>query len=427
MSKFVIRGGKKLSGTISVNGSKNAALSLLTASLLTKQPVTLRNIPAIRDVAKLLEILAAMGAVVSQSNDGITIDAAHLDPSKLPHDLVGQLRGSVLLLGALLGRQRRATLPLPGGDIIGARPIDVHLDAFKQLGATVTRDKNTVSIDGTDLKAGRVVLREFSVTATENTLLLAATLPGTTTIEIAATEPHIVATAELLNTMGATITGAGTHTITVEGNPSLGDAEFTNVPDMLEAGLFILLGAATQSHITVENVPTKDLELFFKKLDDMDVSYDIANTTVTVQPSVIKPFKVQTLIHPGIATDLQAPFAVLATQAVGASLIHDPMYESRFRHCDELAKMGASVTVCDPHRVIIQGPTSLHGTHIKSLDIRSGATLIMAALIAEGETVIDEAEIIDRGYANLAERLQALGADIERVAEAKPEPADQRA
>ena len=420
-SRFVIRGGKPLAGRIPVQGSKNAALPLLAATLLTKETVTLHNVPEIRDVTHLLDIIEALGATVTRDRNTVTISAGEVALDKLPTELVGQLRGSVLLLGSLLGRERRVTLPLPGGDIIGARPIDVHLDAFDQLGAKVTQQHDTVVIDGSNLKAGRVVLREFSVTATENALLLAATLPGTTTIEIAAAEPHVVALAELLTAMGATVTGAGTHTITVEGTEQLGGAAATNIPDMLEAGLFILLAAGTQSPLDIEHVPVRDLHLFFKKLDDIGVNYhvtgDDASATVAVRPAPLRAFKVQTLPQPGIATDLQAPFSVIATQVAGASLIHDPMYESRFKHCDELLKMGANVTVCDPHRVIIEGPTTLTGQHIKSLDIRSGATLILAGLVAQGETVIDDAHIIDRGYERLAERLKAIGADIERVAE----------
>lgn len=399
MARFVIEGGTKLSGTIPVYGSKNAALPLIAASLLTDQAVELSNVPEIADVQTMLEIKELLLA-------GKTAD-----------DLVGRLRGSVLLLGALLGKNREVSLPWPGGDVIGARPIDAHLDGFRQLGARVMLTDDRVTIDGRNMKAGEVTLSEFSVTATENLLLVAATLRGATTIYTAAAEPHVVALCELLSRMGAKISGAGTHTIVVEGREKLSGAAFENIPDMLEAGFFILLGAVTGSQLTTANVPAGDLRLFFKKLDEMGVKYAIDGTVVTVEPSELHAFKVQVLPHPGIATDLQAPFAVAATQARGSSLIHDPMYESRFKHIDELAKMGADAVVCDPHRVIINGPTKLTGREIKSLDIRSGATLVMAGLVAEGTTTIHDAEIIDRGYAKLAERLQAVGANIKRVEE----------
>lgn len=402
-------------GNIKVLGSKNAALALLSATLLSAETSTLKNIPDISDVENMIHIFKAMGVHIKREKDQVDINAAHIDPKKMPPDKVGLLRGSILLLGALLGRNRQVSLPLPGGDIIGARPIDVHLDAFRQLGAVVTTDDGGIHVDGANLKPGRVILSEFSVTATENTMLVAAGLPGTTTIEIAAAEPHVRALADILNLMGARVNGGGTHTIVIEGTTGLTGADFTNIPDILEAGFFILLGAVTKSDLTIHNVPTTDMLLFMKKLYDIGLDYNVAADSVHVRPSELKQFKVQTLPQPGIATDLQAPFSVVATQADGTSLIHDPMYESRFRHCDELTKMGAVITVCDPHRVIIQGPTLLHGRHIKSLDIRSGATLIMAGLVASGETIIDDAEIIDRGYENLDYRLRQVEADIKRI------------
>lgn len=421
MASIVINGGKHLGGTIQVNGSKNGALPLLAASLLTKYPSSIGNIPDIRDVKNLLEIMTLMGVKTKKTDGTVAIEPGKIDQFKLPNKLIGELRGSILLIGALVGRFKEVHLPPPGGDVIGSRPIDVHLDALQQLGAKVARQNNMVHVDGRSLKAGRVVLREFSVTATENIMMVASTLPGYTTINIAANEPHVEKLAEMLALMGATIEGAGTHTIRIKGKSSLHGATIVNCNDMLEAGLFILLGAATASELSITGVPLDDLALFFKKLDEIGVKYSSHGDTVEVSPSPLKSFHLQTLPHPGIATDLQAPFSVVATQVQGASLIHDPMYESRFRHCDELVKMGASITVCDPHRVIIDGPTQLHGQHIKSLDIRSGATLVLAGLVAKGQTIIDEAEIIERGYANLVERLAAVGADIQRVEDWEPQ------
>lgn len=422
MSHFVIQGGRKLHGSIPVYGSKNGALPLLAASLLTSEPCVFRNIPPILDVKHFGTIFTALGARFEQQDHTVTIEAREVKNEAISSELVGSLRGSILLLGALLGRNKQVTLPKPGGDIIGARPIDVHLDAFVQLGAIITETADSVSIDGHAMKAGTVVLREFSVTATENALLVAATLPGTTTIEIAAAEPHVTALAHCLEAMGATITGAGTHQLIVTGSSSLQGVTFTNIPDMLEAGFFILMAAATQSTLTVEHVPASHLLLFFKKLDNIGIAYDIAITdkalslaSVTIKPSAMKYFSIQTLPYPGIATDLQAPFSVIATQVTGSSLIHDPMYEGRFKYITELKKMGAKAVLCDPHRVIITGPTSLEGRKIPSLDIRAGATLLMAGLVASGTTIIEQAEIIDRGYANLLERLQAVGADIQRA------------
>ncbi len=411
---LVIQESRQLSGEIPVYGSKNASLPLLAASLLTKETVTLHNIPAIRDLFSMKDILTSLGATVDQDGTTVRITASTVGTSGISAETVGALRGSILLLGALLGRNRTATVPLPGGDIIGARPIDAHLDAFEQLGAHVESTDDTVTIDGKDMKAGRVVLKEFSVTATENVLLAASTLPGTTTIEIAAAEPHVVALCDLLRAMGAEITGDGTHTITITGKEVLSGAEVTNIPDMLEAGFFILLAAATHSKLTITNVPVNQLLLFFKKCEEIGIKYEISGTTVTVLPSELKPFKVQVLPYPGIPTDLQAPFAVIATQANGSSLIHDPLYEGRFKHIFELEKMGAKAVVCDPHRVLINGPTQLTGRRIPSLDLRSGATLIIAGFIAKGTTTIDQAELIGRGYANIVDRLKAIGANIEQ-------------
>lgn len=416
MSKFVIEGGKPLSGEIEVYGSKNAVLPLIAASLLTSEGVTITNVPDISDVETMLKILEAWGGSVQRTGGprgSVTLETQNLTTDGNVDDLIGKLRGSILFLGALLGRQKSASLPRPGGDVIGARPIDVHVDGFRQLGAQITEEGDRVVIDGSHMQAAEVTLSEFSVTATENILLTAATLPGKTTIYTAAAEPHVVALADLLTHMGATITGAGTHTITMEGSEKLHGAEGKNIPDMLEAGFFTLVAVATKSTIRITQVPAHDLRLFFKKLSEIGCDCTIDRDVVTVRPASIHSFRLQVLPHPGIATDLQAPFAVLATQATGSSLIHDPLYESRFKHIDELAKMGADAVVCDPHRVIINGPTPLTGRDIPSLDIRAGATLVMAGLVAQGQTTIREAEIIDRGYARLAERLVRLGANIQ--------------
>lgn len=415
MSQLVIQGTQKLEGVLPVYGSKNAALALLLAGLLTDEVVTIANIPAIRDVQKVLDIMQALGVTVTRAEQTVTIEARNVNVGALPAELVGQLRGSILLLGSLLGRERRVRLPEPGGDIIGARPVTSHLDGLAQLGATVSQREGVIEIDGAAMHAGDVTLPEFSVTATENLMMAAASLPGTTRIHIAAAEPHVVALAKLLTRMGARVEGAGTHTVTVHGRTKLGGAQFTNIPDMIEAGSFILLAAATQSKLSIRSVPAEDLRLFFKKIDEIGVRYTKTGDTVTVQPSALKAFRLQTMPHPGIATDLQAPFSVVATQAVGESLIHDPLYEGRLRHIGELQKMGARATICDPHRVVITGPTPLSGGNIHSLDIRAGMTLLMAGLVAEGKTTIAESEIIDRGYARIVERLAAVGAAIERI------------
>lgn len=420
MSRLKINGGWVLDGAIEVLGSKNAALPLLAASLLTSEAITLHNIPPILDVARMLTILQSLGVAVEQRALTVKLQARDITTQHISVEIIGLLRGSILLLGALLGRNGQVELPRPGGDIIGQRPINTHLDVFRQLGVRIVAEGAVVKIDGAKMRAGEVVLREFSVTATENALLTAATLPGVTRLYCAATEPHVVALAELLNQMGAAISGMGTHTLTIQGSEKLRGTSFTNIPDMLEAGFFILMGAITRSELEVREVPLADLRLFLKKLDDIGIKYeaDQARQIIRTKKSgEFKAFTMQSLPHPGIATDLQSPFSVVATQAVGNSLIHDPMYEGRLKHIFELQKMGAQAVICDPHRVIVTGPTPLTGRTIPSLDIRSGATLVMAGLVAQGETIIEGAEIIERGYWQLPERLKAISANIERLEE----------
>lgn len=414
MSTLVIKGKQALSGSISVKGSKNAALPLLACSLLTEKVVTIKNVPQIADVHNMVKILKSLEVKIISRGDSVQLEASGINIEGIRNDKVGLLRGSVLLMGPLLGRLKYMRLPHPGGDIIGARPIDTHLDAFRQLGASVVEKSDEVIVDGSKIKAGKVVMREFSVTATENILMLAAITPGVTTIDIAATEPHVVALAQVLRKMGAKISGEGTHTIEIEGKSKLKGASFTNIPDMLEAGFFILTAAATRSKVVVERVPINDLLLFFKKLDEIGINYKINSKkqSVSVSPSKLRGVSLQAMPHPGLATDLQAPFSVVATQATGSTLIHDPMYEDRFKHINELKKMGAKAVVCDPHRVIVEGPTPLQGREMASLDIRSGATMILAGLVASGETIIHDAEIINRGYERLAERLKEIGAKI---------------
>ncbi len=407
-----------MSGKIKVGGAKNAALPMIAASILTKEEVILNNVPDIRDVINIVKIVRTMGASAEFSDKSLKICCDKIDPERVPEDSVKLLRGSILLIGPLLTINKRVGLPLPGGDVIGARSIESHVDALTQLGAKVKEEDDCMEIDGTNIKPGRVVLSEFSVTATENILMLAAGLSGKTTIEIAAAEPHVKALADMLAGMGAQIDGAGTHTIEITGNENLSGGCFSVCQDMLEAGLFILTAAATGSSLLVEGVPTNEMSLFLKKIKEIGIKFeaDEKKEEVRLRPNSLKGFKVQTFPYPGIPTDLQAPFSVVATQAKGSSLIHDPMYEDRFRHVIELIKMGAKAVVCDPHRVIIEGPTTLVGREISSLDIRSGATLVLAGLVARGKTVINEAEIIERGYEDLHKRLQSVGADIELVA-----------
>jgi UDP-N-acetylglucosamine 1-carboxyvinyltransferase len=415
MGKFIINGGNRLSGEIEVFGSKNHVLPAIAATLLTAEPCTLRNVPHISDVDQLLEIIRSLGAEVSWAGEReLNICAKHVDIGHLDAKLVARLRGSVLLMGPLLARFGSVTLPEPGGDIIGKRPLDDHFNAFLKMGAKVEQSATTVSVSGA-LHGATDILPVFSVTATENALLAAALIPEKTVIKLAAAEPHVQGLCEMLVRMGAKIEGIGTHTLTVVGNKILRGADHAIIPDAIEFGTFLVAIAATKGDAVIKNVVPEYLDMILSVVGGIGIETKFTNGNLRVKPAArLKSFRLQNLPYPGFPADLQAPFSVLATQAEGMSLIQDPMFEGRLGHIPWLVKMGANAVVCDPHRVVISGPTPLHGYEIKALDIRAGATFVIAGLIAKGETVVNDAEILDRGYERLAERLSALGADIRR-------------
>lgn len=417
MSLFRIKGGKPLSGSVRVSGMKNAVLPILAATLLTDQPSTLHNVPRIRDVARLLDLLASMGVAHTWAGDhDLRIDPAHANLSTLDRKTFASLRGSILLLGALLVRFQSVEIPEPGGDIIGNRPIDAHLHALKALGATIERSNGTYRLAAPEgLTGTEVILPEFSVTATENALMAAVRAKGKTVIKIAAAEPHVEDLVIFLQKMGARISGAGTHTLVIDGVAKLSGAEHTVIPDQIEVGTFAVAAAVTGGDVTITDIIPEHIDLVRLKLQQIGVKTELTDHSLRVTASFpLRAFRLQTFPYPGFPTDLQAPFTVLATQCSGTSLIHDPMYEGRLGHVHELVKMGANAVVCDPHRVLVTGPTPLHCHEMKSLDIRAGATLLIAGLIAEGETIIHDAEILDRGYERFEERLAALGAEIKR-------------
>jgi UDP-N-acetylglucosamine 1-carboxyvinyltransferase len=415
MSKFIIRGGNALKGEVKICGSKNEVLPALCACLLTAEPVIIRNVPRISDVDKLLKIIVSLGAEAEWTGEHeVRVCARAVNLGYMDAALVAGFRGSVLLMGPLLARFGSVTLPEPGGDIIGKRPLDDHFNAFEEMGATVVVAHDSVSISGA-LHGSEDILPIFSVTATENVLMAAALTSGRTVIKLAAAEPHVQKLCAMLGAMGATVEGAGTHTIIVTGARTLHGCDHTISGDMLEAGTFIVAVAATGGDATLTGVETNDLDMVLNVVHSIGIKTSIDHGKLRVTaPAAIKPFRLQTLPYPGFATDLQAPFSVLATQANGMSMIHDPLYEGRLAHIPWLVKMGANAVVCDPHRVVISGPTALHGYEIRALDIRSGATMVIAGLAARGETVVHDAEVLDRGYERLAERLASLGADIRR-------------
>lgn len=418
MEVFEIEGGKRLKGEIIVSGSKNATTPLLAATLLTEETCVLSNLPLIEDVFCMLGILESMGAEVEWRNKRtVAITAKRIDPKKIDIEAIKKIRSSILLLGALAARFDHFAFYQPGGCVIGARPIDTHIDAFAKLGVSLKRKKSGYVIEASKRHAETVVLKEFSVTGTENAMMLAAGIPGKTIIKIAACEPHVEDLGKFLIAMGVKIRGLGTHTLEIEGRLHLHGAKHAIVPDHNEAATFLILGAATGSPITVKNAREEHLDLVLEKLREFGVSFGIVKNAITVIPAkklrAVK--KIETRTYPGVPTDVQAPFGVLATQAMGETFIFDTLFEGRFNYVSELEKMGARATVLNPHQVVVSGKTGLRGTVIKSYDLRAGAALIIAALAAEGKTIIEDIHQVDRGYERIEERLQKIGASIRRM------------
>lgn len=404
-------------GKITAMGMKNAATPIIAATLLTSEECVISNIPRILDVTRMLEILKSLGAKVEWTGDHeVTICSKDADIKMLDEKAVKGMRSSILLLGPLLARFKKVTIPEPGGCIIGNRPPDTHFYVLQKLGAKVTRANGRFSLEADNLTASLIILPEFSVTATENLLMAASLAKGRTEVRLAAAEPHVQDLIKFLNSMGAKISGAGTHTLVIEGVEKLHGARHTVIPDQIEIGTLAVAVAASRGEVTIENIVPSHLDIILLKLQEAGVNLEVGENFLKIKPSDnLRAFRLQTLPHPGFPTDLQAPFGVLATQCQGTTLIADPLFEGRMGYVGELIKMGANAIVADPHRVIFTGPTPLNGQEIKSFDLRAGATLIIAGLIASGETIINEAEIVDRGYEQIEERLNALGAKIERV------------
>jgi len=418
MSKFIINGGNKLNGAWRVQGMKNAATPILAATLLTRERCTIHNIPRISDLNHMLAILKDLGAEVSWlSEHTLQIQTKKIIKNEMDYLLTKRMRSSVLCLGPLLAATGYVRMPEPGGCNIGNRPLNTHIFALQALGAEVECEAQYYNISGAKLQGKEISLPEKSVTATENLLMAASITPGTTIIKNAAAEPHVACLVRFLRQMGADISGAGTHEIKVKGVSELQGAEFSVIPDQLEVGTIAILAALSGGEITISPVVSKDMAVIAAKLKEAGVDFIEQGESWLVRgsPGGLRPFQIETAPYPGFPTDLQAPFGVLATQAQGESLIRDPLYENRLGYMEELKKMGARAIVVDPHAARVIGPTPLTGQTIHSLDLRAGATLIIAALIAQGQSVIEEAEIIDRGYEAIDARLRALGADIRRV------------
>jgi UDP-N-acetylglucosamine 1-carboxyvinyltransferase len=418
MEYFEIQGGKRLKGEIEVRGSKNATTPILAATLLTKEECVISNIPLIEDVFRMLEILASMGAKIKWLGERkISVSSENIRPEKINIEKVKLLRSSILLLGSLSARFNKFKLYHPGGCVIGKRPVDAHFKALEQLGVDIKQDGKCYVINAKNKKSDKVVLSGMSVTATENAMMLAAGLPGKTIIKICACEPHVEDLGRFLVSMGAKIKGLGTHTLEIIGTKKLRGAKHSIIPDANEAATFLIMGVATRSPIRVKNAREEHLDLVLEKLREFGADFKINKNYIEVIPAKkLKAIsKLDTRTYPGIPSDVQAPFGILATQAEGKTLMHDTLFEGRFNYIGEIKRMGANAKVLDMHQVMIAGPTKLKGHGIKSFDLRAGASLIIAALLAEGKTIIKDIYQVDRGYEKIEERLQKLGAKIKRV------------
>ncbi len=416
--KFLIKGGLPLSGKIEISGYKNSAGACLAAALLSKEPSIIDNLPRVTDVLDQIEILKSMGAKIEWLNSKkIRITPVDLNLQKIPNRLFEKMRVSVLLIGPLLARFKQCRVPHPGGDRIGLRPISTHIQALKDFGVKVKEESGFYFFEiPKDLEGKRIVLKEFSVTATEIIMMLASLTKGKTIIELAAAEPQVQDLGNFLRKMGSEIEGLGTHTITIEGKEKLTGGEFKISPDLLEVGTFLIAFALTQGEGELENVNPNHLTMFLEKMKEIGVNFESLENKILVKPSNnFKNTKIQVLPYPGFPTDLQPQTSVLLTQAEGKSLIHEPLYENRFQYLQELRKMGADIEITDPHRALIFGRKELIGNKINALDIRSGAALILAALASKGQTLIENISQIERGYEKFDEKLRKLGAQIEKV------------
>lgn len=414
--RFLVTGGRKLEGMVKVGGSKNAALPIIAASLLTDEEVVLTNVPDIADIATMEHILHYLGVETNFEGNTFKLRAKKLKNVEIKHELVSKLRGSSLFLGSLLARTGEVKLAFPGGCVLGKRPIDAHLHALECLGAEIVEAKDVLHLKAKKLAGSKFTMTEASVTGTENAIMAAVLAEGKTTIRLAASEPHVQDLCTMLNSMGAKISGIGTHTVRITGVKKLHGAEHRITPDYLETGTLVLAAAITGSTVDVLDIVPEHLDIFWQKLREVGVHFDLGRDSVRVLPSRgLKAIKLQTAIFPSFPTDLQAPFATLLTQAKGKSFIFETLFDGRLQYLYELERMGLKPKILNPYQAEFEGPVVLKGTTVASCDIRAGAAIVLAALAAEGQTEISNIYYIDRGYERLDEKLNSIGAKIERL------------
>lgn len=415
--RYAVRGGAVLCGEVRISGGKNAALASMCAALLTDGEVVLHNVPEISDVDTLAELLDSLGARVERRTDGaVALNAATVRTFEAPTELITENRASFQVMGPLLARHGRAASAPPGGDVIGQRPIDVHLAGFEALGAHVERvgELYVAAAPPGGLRGARVFMDYASVTGTQNVLMAAVLARGRSTLVNAATEPEVQDLCQLLNAMGAKVSGIGSQILEVEGVESLHGATVRVMPDRIEAGTFAVAAAMTGGDVTILDAPVAVMDAILHKLRAAGVAVQTEATSMRVsRAGDLRAVSFQALPYPGLATDLHAPMAAMLTQAVGVSIIHERVFDNRMLYVGELRKMGAEI-VSTGSSAIVSGPTVLHGAHVRALDVRAGAAVLLAALVAQGTTYIDEIAHLDRGYDHLEEKLRRLGVEIER-------------
>jgi UDP-N-acetylglucosamine 1-carboxyvinyltransferase len=417
MSKFIIQGPAELSGEISVKGAKNAALKIIPAALLSAGKIEITNLPDIEDIKKALDLIARLGAKVIREGSQVSIDCRQIKQCVLDPEIADKFRASIMFVGPLLARFKEVSFPHPGGCVIGAggRPIDIFIEGFRSFGTDIKIDNGLYHLKSKQLKACHHFFPLVSVTATETFMMTAVLATGTSILENCAMEPEIAALANYLNTCGAKIKGAGTPTMVIEGVAKIESGHFEIIPDRIEAGSFAIMAAICNSELMIKDCFPAHIQALLKAFDKIGVNYESGPDFLRIKKSKkLKAYSIKTHEYPGFPTDLQSPYTVLMTQAEGISLIHETIYDRRLLFVDMLSQMGADIVMCDPHRVVINGPRPLYGKKLTSPDLRAGIAMIIAAMKAEGRTEIDNAYQIDRGYENIDQRLAAIGANIVR-------------
>ncbi len=418
MDQYVIKGGSPLVGEVEIGGAKNAALAILAAAIMTDETVVVENLPDVRDINVLLEAMQKIGAYVDRiDRHTVKINGSQIGDFSVDYEYIKRIRASYYLLGALLGKYKRAKVPLPGGCNIGSRPIDQHLKGFRALGADVKIEYGFIMAEAERLRGSHIYLDVVSVGATINIMMAAAMAEGNTVIENAAKEPHVVDMANFLNSMGANIKGAGTDIIRIRGVEKFHGTEYPIIPDQIEAGTFMFAAAVTRGDVTVKNVIPKHLEAATSKLLEIGCEIEELDDAVRVVCSKgLKCTNVKTLPYPGFPTDMQPQITVALALARGSSIVTESIFENRFKYVDELARMGANIKV-EGNTAIIDGVERFTGAQVSSPDLRAGAALVLAGLAADGITIVDDIHYIERGYERFDEKLRSLGAEIEKVSD----------